>query len=53
VLGQLTTYRHLLLEDRPGIPDPWLMSIGRYSDDDTLRVLAANGVEVILYDKAD
>lgn len=53
VLGQLRTYRQLLVEDRPGILDPFLMSIGRYSDPDTLRVLSAEGIDVLLYDQAD
>lgn len=53
VLGQLLAYRHLLMEDRPGIEEPGLASIGRYSDDDTLRVLTAQGVNVYLYDPAD
>lgn len=49
VLGQLLTYRHLLLEDRPGIREPILTTIGRYSDDDTIRVLQAGGVNVYTY----
>lgn len=53
VLGQLRTYRQLLLEDRPSIREPLLLSIGRYSDDDTLRVLSAEGIDVLLYDAAD
>lgn len=52
VLGQLKTYRHLLLEDRPGIPEPILIAIGRYSDDDTIRVLQAEGVNVYTYEHA-
>jgi hypothetical protein len=53
VLGQLRTYRQLLLEDRPEIRIPMLKAIGRYSDDDTLRVLSAEGIEVLLYDAAE
>lgn len=49
VIGQLRQYRHLLLEDRPDMDEPSLMVIGRYSDDDTLRVLAAEGIDVLLY----
>lgn len=53
VLGQLLTYRHLLLEDRPGIKEPVLTTIGRYSDDDTIRVLQAGGVNVYTYTPDD
>jgi hypothetical protein len=53
VLGQLRGYAHLLQEDRPGIPEPKLLAIGRYSDDDTLRVLTAGGIDVLLYDKTE
>jgi hypothetical protein len=49
VLGQLRTYRHLLLEERPELPEPVLATIGRYSDDDTIRVLQAEGVHVYTY----
>ena len=48
-LGQLLTYRHLLLEELPDAPDPRLVIIGRYSDPDTLRSLSAHGVDVYLY----
>jgi hypothetical protein len=50
VLGQLLTYQHLLLEDRPDILTPHLATIGRYCDDDTLRVLIAQGVDVYVYE---
>ncbi|SRR6266498_1522401 len=53
VLGQLLAYQHLLLEDRPDIETPALATIGRYSDDDTIRVLTAQGVDVFLYEPAD
>jgi len=53
VLGQLLTYRHLLLEDRPGIKKPFLIAIGRYSDDDTIRVLQTGGVDVYTYTPDD
>ncbi len=49
VIGQLRQYRHLLLEDRPDMKEPTLMVIGRYSDADTLRVLHAEGIDVLLY----
>jgi hypothetical protein len=53
VLGQLRTYRHLLLEERPELPEPVLATIGRFSDDDTIRVLQAEGVHVYTYDPTD
>lgn len=53
VLGQLRQYRLLLLEDRPGMEDPSLMVIGRYSDADTLKVLSAEGIDVLLYTSDD
>ena len=52
VLGQLQTYRQLWLEENPDAPEPRLVAIGRYSDDDTLRVLSAHGVDVYLYEGA-
>ena len=52
VLGQLLTYSHLLMEDRGlGVP-PRLAAVGRYSDDDTRRVLVANGVTLYEYAEA-
>jgi hypothetical protein len=53
VLGQLRAYRHLLLEERPDLPEPVLATIGRYSDDDTIRVLQAEGVHVYIYTPDD
>jgi hypothetical protein len=50
VLGQLRTYRQLFLEEQPDALEPRLIAIGRYSDSDTLRVLAAEGITVYLYD---
>lgn len=52
-LGQLTTYRHLWMEDNPGALEPRLAIIARYTDPDTARVFAANGVTVYLYDAPD
>lgn len=49
VLGQLQTYRHLWLEENPGAADPRLVAAARLSDDDTTRVLTANGIDVYLY----
>lgn len=51
VLGQLRTYRHLFLEEYPDAREPRLVAIGRSSDDDTLRVLASEGVDVYLFDE--
>lgn len=51
-LGQILTYRQLLLEEMPDVPDPRLVIIGRYSDDDTLRSLSAHGIDVYIYDAA-
>ena len=50
VMGQLLTDRHLWLEERPDDPEPRLVAIGRESDDDSLRVLSANGIDVYLYE---
>jgi hypothetical protein len=49
VLGQLQTYRHLWLEENPDALDPRLVAIGRTSDEDTLRVLQANAIDVYIY----
>ena len=49
VLGQLVTYQHLLMEDRQLTDPPALVAIGRYSDDDTRRVLNVNGVTIYEY----
>jgi len=48
-LGQILTYRQLFLEEIPDAPEPRLVIIGRYSDDDTLRALRAHGIDVLLY----
>jgi hypothetical protein len=50
VLGQLQTYAALWHEENPDFPPPKLIALGRYSDQDTLRVLAAHGIDVYLYD---
>ncbi len=52
-LGQIRTYRTLFLEETPDAPEPELLVIGRYSDEDTLRAMQAEGVTVILYPSAD
>lgn len=51
-LGQILTYRMLFLQEMPDAPDPRLVIIGRYSDDETLRALSAHGIDVYLYDAA-
>jgi hypothetical protein len=48
-LGQLLTYRQLLLEEQPELDIGALITIGRTSDDDTIRALNAHGVTVLLY----
>lgn len=48
-LGQILTYRQLLLEEMPDAPEPRLVVIGRYSDDDTIRALTGHGVTVYVY----
>ncbi|HKV99965.1 MAG TPA: hypothetical protein VJN96_09075 [Vicinamibacterales bacterium] len=48
-LGQILGYRQLFLEELPDAPEPDLVVIGRASDPDTLRILQAHGVTVILY----
>lgn len=49
VLGQLLTDQHLWLEDYPDGPTPKLVAIGRHANDDALRALSANGIDVFLY----
>lgn len=51
-LGQILTYRKLWLDENPDALEPELIVIGRYSDDDTIRTLQANGVTVLLYEPA-
>ena len=48
-LGQILTYRQLFLEETPDAPEPRLVIIGRYSDDDTLRALSAHGIDVLIF----
>lgn len=52
VLGQLLSDRQLWLEEFPDGGDPTLIAIGRYSDDETLRILSAHGITVHLYEPA-
>jgi len=52
-LGQILTYRQLLLEEMPDALEPRLVVVGRYSDEDTLRALTGHGVTVYTYDPPD
>jgi hypothetical protein len=49
-IGQLLTYRQLWMEDNPSEPEPQLACIARYSDPDSMRVFAAAGITLYLYD---
>lgn len=51
-LGQIKTYRQLLLDERPDLEEPRLIAVGAMCDDDTLRALTAEGVDVFLYPDA-
>lgn len=53
VLGQLETYADLYLEEDPTPAAVRLAAIGRYSDEDTLRVLRQRGIDVYLYEPSD
>lgn len=53
VLGQLLSGRQLWLEERPDDPEPKLVAIGRYSDEETERILTSHGITVYVYDPAD
>lgn len=48
-LGQILGYRHLWMEDNPDVPEPRLIVIGATTDQDTLRVLGAHGIDVFIY----
>ena len=52
VLGQLRTYRRLYLEDHPETAEVRMLAVGRRGADETIRVLRAEGVDVILYEPA-
>lgn len=49
-IGQLTTYRHLWMEENPNELEPQLACIARYTDPDTARVFAAAGIPIYLYE---
>lgn len=48
-LGQILTYRQLFLEENPDAPEPRLLVIARYGDDETIRILNGHNVDVLLY----
>lgn len=52
-LGQILSYRVLLLKEFPDAPDPALVVVGRRSDPDTIVPLNAHGITVYLYETAD
>lgn len=49
LLGKLLMYRQLFLEELPDAPEPRLVGLGRFVDDDVQRVLSAHGIDVFLY----
>lgn len=49
VLGQLLAYRKLFLDENPGAREPRLTAIGRASTRDSIDVLTAHGITVLLY----
>lgn len=51
-LGQILTYRKLWMQDNPGVGEPRLVLIGRYSDTDTVDACTAHGVNVFIYEAA-
>lgn len=51
VLGQLRAYQLLWMEAHPEASAPHLVAIGRHVDGDTARVLATEGIEVVLYER--
>jgi hypothetical protein len=48
-IGQIRGYRQLFLEANPDALDPRLVIAGRYSDPDTIRVIATEGIDLYLY----
>jgi len=53
VLGQLLSDRQLWLEERPDDGEPKLVAIGRTSDAEIERILAAHGIALYIYDEAN
>ncbi len=52
VLGQLLTYRRLFLDEHPEADEPRLLVIARRGSPGTVRVLNAEGVDVLIYEAA-
>ena len=52
-LGQVELYRDLFRHENPDTPEPLLVVIGRWSDDDTIRALNARGIRVLLYEPTE
>lgn len=52
-LGQVLSYRLLVMKEFPDAPEPELVVIGRQSDQDTIDALTAHGASVFLYEEAD
>ena len=52
-LGQILTYRQLLLEELPDALEPELVVVGTSADPDTVRVLQGHGITVYVYEAAD
>lgn len=50
LFGKLMIYRQLFLEENPDAQEPRLVGLGRFMDADVGRVLAANGIDVFLYE---
>ncbi len=53
VLGQLRTYRRLYLEEHPEAGDPRLLAVGRRGSPETVRVLNAEGIDVLIYERPE
>jgi hypothetical protein len=52
-LGQILTYRHVLLGEWADAPEPRLVVVGREASPDAVDALTAHGVTVYLYPDAD
>ena len=52
-LGQILTYRHVLLGEWPDAPEPRLVVVGREASPDAVAALQAHGVTVYVYPDAD
>lgn len=52
-LGQVLSYRLLVMKEFPDAAEPQLVIIGRESDPDTIDACTAHGATVYLYETAD